>query len=66
MNTEVNSTQLKALEKEVLLPDAPSVCETPEQQERLIKLFELFIQIDQRLQHESNEKTDKGNTNSSR
>lgn len=64
MQQEVNSTQ-NLEEQNIQVIDEPSVCTTAEETERLLKLFQLFITIDKRIQKEIYETTNKRNTNNS-
>ncbi len=49
----------------ILVKDEPSICTTTEETERLFKLFQLFINIDKRIQKKNYETTNKRNTDNS-
>jgi hypothetical protein len=57
MEDEGEQTQPIISEEEDILAST-SVCATPEEQERLLKLFQLFIEIDKNLKkkHEDNKR----------
>lgn len=64
---QVETIQLKQRNSsnKIQLSDSQSVCNSLEEQIKLNKLFEIFIQVDKRLQKQSNEtRNTKRNTNS--
>lgn len=42
-------------EVEVETIDRPSVCNSPEEQQKLLKLFEILIKVDKRLKQQNHE-----------
>lgn len=61
MQAETNLSQTNS--DKVLLKGASSVCATSQEYQRLVKYFEVLIRIDKKLKKQSNERNNKGNTN---
>lgn len=55
MEPEGLSTGQNSVEEQLTQTAQSSICSTPEEQGRLLKLFQLFIEIDNNLQQKSNE-----------
>jgi len=55
METELGLNPNIPVNNQTVLSDNLSVCKTPEDNQRLLKLFEIFIKIDQNLMEKQNE-----------
>ena len=53
MQTEITKQYKKAPQSNVRIKDVSSVCKTPKEQQRLYKLFEIFIKVDKQLKIKS-------------
>jgi len=63
MQTEIIFTQPNQVIDQVLSPATSSVCKTPQEKQRLLKLFEIFIEVDKNLKKKHEQSDYKRDTN---
>lgn len=64
MQAETTKLQTQELKQASVATSSVSVCETPAERYRLLKLFEIFIEVDKSLKKKANENNQR-NTSSS-